>query len=89
MSDEFVTWKETGTSLVEISVGDNPAPVGDEQEQAVGCYTEFCKNKEENSKMEAYVVIITSSRDGTWNYVHFDYGGGTGFSLRMPMYTKD
>jgi len=83
MSDEFATWKETGTSLVEISVGDNPAPVAIwEEEQEVGCYTEICQN-------ESYAVIITNSRDGTWNYVHFDYGGGTGFSLRMPMHTKD
>ena len=83
MSDEFATWKETGTSLVEISVGDNPAPVAIwEEEQEVGCYTEICQN-------ESYAVIITNSRDGTWNYVHFDYGGGTGFSLRMPMHTKE
>ena len=82
MSDEFTTWTKTGTSLVEISVGDNPAPVDDGEEHDIGCYTEICQN-------ESYVVIVTTSRDGTWNYVHFNYGGGTGFSLRMPMFTKE
>ena len=82
MEDEFTTWTKTGTSLVEISVGDNPAPVDDGEGHDIGCYTEICQN-------ESYAVIITNSRDGTWNYVHFDYGGGTGFSLRMPMHTKE
>ena len=82
MSDEFTTWTKTGTSLVEISVGDNPAPVDDGEGHDIGWYSGLCQNK-------SYVVKVDYQADGTWNYVHFNYGGGTGFSLRMPMFTKE
>jgi len=86
-------WKETGTGDIEITTGDSTYLIDEEQEEyhkEVGHYTELCKNlskgKEEQEECKVWVSV---SRDKNWNYVHFSYDGGTGYSLRTPIYVKD
>ena len=42
-----------------------------------------------DEEQEECKVWVSVSRDKNWNYVHFNYDGGTGYSLRMPKYVKD
>ena len=86
-------WTKTGTGDIEITTGDSTYLIDEEQEEyhkEVGHYTELCKNlsrgEEEQEECKVWVSVST---DKNWNYVHFSYDGGTGYSLRTPRYVKD
>tara|TARA_R110002020_G_scaffold167184_1_gene355404 strand:+ start:879 stop:1187 length:309 start_codon:yes stop_codon:yes gene_type:complete len=96
-------WTKTGTGDIEITTGDSTYLIDEEQEEyhkEVGHYTELCKNlsrgEEEQFAKWGYIfsgeeckVWVSVSTDKNWNYVHFSYDGGTGYSLRRPRYVKD
>ena len=92
-------WTKTGNGDIEITTGDSTYLIDEEQEEyhkEVGHYTELCKlikafsnlsrGEEEQEECKVWVSVST---DKNWNYVHFSYDGGTGYSLRTPRYVKD
>mgnify|MGYP003136248143 CR=1 FL=1 len=77
---------KTGCDLVEISSGyDAPIVVDDELITAskhIGTFTESCEGYKDE-------VSVDYEMDADWNYIHFSYDGGTGYTIRTPRYVNN
>ncbi len=88
MKERFFT--KTGHTNIEISTGTDQ-PIVDCEESMIehtkelGQYTELCRNEDDSPAVsEESTVHVTYERDADWNYVHFSYMGGTGYTIRTP-----
>jgi len=92
MKEQLFT--KTGHTNIEISTGtDQPIVDCDETmieyTKELGQYTELCRNEDDYLGELSYfseesTVHVTYERDADWNYVHFSYMGGTGYTIRIP-----
>jgi hypothetical protein len=91
----------TGQKGVEISVGDSPERIEDlyDNDDAMsnvlyskdlGNFYQTVINVDDNIDSnpadEVYIHVETGHEH---NYVHFEYPGGTGFSLRLPTMVRN
>ena len=98
--DKFIA---TGNDGIEISVGDSPQRIEDMYEDT-SMMTEIQYKKDLGSFLQTVVneddmelgritpedeVSVHVETSHAHNYIHFEYPGGTGFSLRMPVLVKD
>jgi len=100
--DKFV---KTGCQNIDISIGDSPQRVEDIYEyeptshlneiiysKDVGSFKQEVVNADDmelgriTEPSEVYVHVETND---LYNYIHFEYAGGTGFTLRMPVLVKN
>lgn len=85
-----ILFTKTGHTNIEISTGtDQPIVDCDESmieyTKELGQYTELCRNEDDSPRIsEESTVHVTYERDADWNYVHFSYMGGTGYTIRTP-----
>jgi hypothetical protein len=84
---------KTGFNLVEISSGyDAPIVVDDELITAskhIGTFTEQCINVDVPELDGSCGVSVDYEMDADWNYIHFSYDGGTGYTIRTPRYVNN
>ena len=87
----------TGNDGIEISTGDSAARPEDFEPaeailkyQFIGMIKQDVTNIDDDADVpgEDYVQV-TAERTKDHEYIHFDYEGGTGFSLRMPRVVRN
>lgn len=87
----------TGQEGIEISNGDSAVRIEDFEpaetiikQQFIGTIKQLVTNIDDDANVsgEDYVQV-TAERTEDYEYIHFDYEGGTGFSLRMPRIVRN
>ena len=87
----------TGQDGIEISNGDSAVRIEDFEpaeaiikHQFIGTIKQLVTNIDDDANVsgEDYVQV-TAERTEDYEYIHFDYEGGTGFSLRMPRIVRN
>tara|TARA_R100001377_G_scaffold62837_1_gene38600 strand:+ start:150 stop:470 length:321 start_codon:yes stop_codon:yes gene_type:complete len=103
MKSKLEGFIKTGCDGIEISTGDSPQRVEDMYgpmdylneliySKDVGSFWQEVANTDDQElgritePSEVYVHVETND---LYNYIHFEYEGGTGFTLRMPVLVKD
>ena len=87
----------TGNEGIEISTGDSAVrPEDFEQAEAIihhqflGMIEQHVTNIDDDADVPGVdYVQVTAERTEDHEYIHFDYEGGTGFSLRMPRIVRN
>jgi hypothetical protein len=87
----------TGNDGIEISTGDSAVrPENFEQAEAIlhhqflGEIQQHVTNIDDDADIPGVdYVQVTAERTEDHEYIHFDYEGGTGFSLRMPRIVRN
>lgn len=86
---------KTGCDLVEISSGYDFVPIVVDDElitasKHIGTFTESCEvYKDEVSVDYHSEVSVDYEMDADWNYIHFNYDGGAGYTIRTPRIIKE
>ena len=101
--NEMNKFKPTGLQNIDISTGDSPERIEDNFDP-MDYLTEIVYSKDVGSFKQEVVhaddmelgrvtepleVIIHVETNDLFNYIHFEYEGGTGFSLRIPVLVKN
>lgn len=96
-------FKPTGLQNIDISTGDSPERIKDNFDP-MDYLTEIIYSKDVGSFKQEVVhaddmelgrvtepseVSISVETNDLFNYIHFEYEGGTGFSLRIPVLVKN
>jgi hypothetical protein len=87
----------TGNDGIEISTGDSAARPEDFEpaeailhHQFLGEIQQDVTNIDDDADVPGVdYVQVTAERTEDHEYIHFDYEGGTGFSLRMPRVVRN
>ena len=82
---------------IEISTGDSAVRPEDFEpaeviikHQFIGMIEQHVTNIDDDADIPGVdYVQVTAERTEDYEYIHFDYEGGTGFSLRMPRIVRN